>query len=802
MANPLMDKQARSGPAIWYRVRADLRGRRLPACSVVLVVALATLLVGLALAVSASAQAPFDRLFTQLNGAHLWVYFPTASAPTQGQLDAIIHAPNVAASTELEEAAGNASVLLASQKLDAYVQTFPERQPAIGQLLILQGQALASADPDGVVVNKPFADAQHLQVGDALTLVTPNGPAQVHVRGLSVDVNQVSGNEATQATIYTLRPTFERLYPQPDRWVVGIRLVDPYAIGQTTSAMLQRLQAQGYTDKYLWDDDWQNYRDTFGSSSQLTIILLLIFGIVGLVAAGVIVANLVIGQVLAQQRDLGILKAVGFTPWQLVRTLVLEYLLLGLLGATLGLILVAPIVPPLLTAIGASLGVPVLPQYNLGTGALLVLAVLLVIAVCAVLPARRAGRTRVVDAIRPGGTVPGRGRARLAGLMFVTGLPVILALGMRGITARRLSTFLVSLTLLLGVLTAVFGLGLGATLDKYAHDPALNGIFADVYVSPGFYDPVATQHLLSSRPEVAYYYSIYQSLGQLSDGRSLGVLFTGGDPRRVAATVSSGRWFNVHADELVVSQYALRQLNWQIGEQVPLVVNVRVGSQVTKQVTITYTVVGALYMTQHSLQAYAPIDSLSATGAITTDQILADTGYEVTLQSGVSPQTFEQHMDALTADRLGIKIYDLSLPEGIAQAPTIMLFLSIVLMLVGGVGILNAMALSIRERYRELASLKAVGLTPRQVLGSVINGAVALGILAVLIGIPLGLWLNTVLAQGISSSVGGPPNIEISINWLGLGLLLPATLCVGALGAYLPARWAARVPAAEVLRYE
>src|SRR5215469_729494 len=132
----LKKNRARSILAILYRVRADLRERRLPACSVVLIVALATLLIGLALAVSASAQAPFDRLFTQLNGAHLWIYFPSASAPTQGQLDAVIHAPNVAGSTELEEAA-RAPVLIASQKVGAYVQTFPVHQPAIGQLLIL-----------------------------------------------------------------------------------------------------------------------------------------------------------------------------------------------------------------------------------------------------------------------------------------------------------------------------------------------------------------------------------------------------------------------------------------------------------------------------------------------------------------------------------------------------------------------------------------------------------------------------------------------------------------------------------------
>ena len=86
----LKKNRARSILAILYRVRADLRERRLPAGSVVQVVALATMLIGLALTVSASAQAPFDRLFTQLNGAHLWIYFPSPSPPTQGQFDAVI----------------------------------------------------------------------------------------------------------------------------------------------------------------------------------------------------------------------------------------------------------------------------------------------------------------------------------------------------------------------------------------------------------------------------------------------------------------------------------------------------------------------------------------------------------------------------------------------------------------------------------------------------------------------------------------------------------------------------------------
>ncbi len=157
-----------------------------------------------------------------------------------------------------------------------------------------------------------------------------------------------------------------------------------------------------------------------------------------LFAAGIIVVNLVMGQVVAQRRDLGILKAVGFTPLQVVRTLVLEYLLLGVVGGAVGLGLVALASPSLLAQLVTSLGVAVPPQYNLVVGGLLLVAVLLIIAVSAGLPAWRAGRTRVVDAIRPGGVAPGRGRARLAGLMLSGGLPVVTALGVRGIMGRPL----------------------------------------------------------------------------------------------------------------------------------------------------------------------------------------------------------------------------------------------------------------------------------------------------------------------------------------------------------------------------
>src|SRR5215472_13133646 len=93
--NVLTAISACGSPAIRYRVRADLRGRRIPSCSVAMVIALSTMLIGLALVTFASVQAPFHRLFTQLNGAHLWVDLDPQNPQTQTHLDAVTHMPNV-----------------------------------------------------------------------------------------------------------------------------------------------------------------------------------------------------------------------------------------------------------------------------------------------------------------------------------------------------------------------------------------------------------------------------------------------------------------------------------------------------------------------------------------------------------------------------------------------------------------------------------------------------------------------------------------------------------------------------------
>jgi len=341
------------------------------------------------------------------------------------------------------------------------------------------------------------------------------------------------------------------------------------------------------------------------------------------------------------------------------------------------------------------------------------------------------------------------------------------------------------------------GLGLMATIQTYISTPGLQGIFADLRVSPGLYDGQATRQLATTRPEVAYYYTAYSASGQLPDGiHTLNCFLTTGDTRRLQQTVSSGRWYHEGADELVLTAATFHQLGVHLGDQLPLVFTTS-----RQQVQIPYTVVGVLPMAFTRNLAFAPLTSYTTRVSVPEQTILAGTTYYVTLRPGVSASAFAQTLSMLTDERIDLNVYDPTPPSSIAQLQAVMAALSVVLMLIAGVSVLNAMLLSTRERFREFGVFKAIGLTPRQVRSSVTSSAGLLAGFAVAVGIPLGLWLTNVGLNAIAQSLG-LVDVLVGINWSALALLVPATLLVAMLGAYLPARRAARVPASEVLRYE
>lgn len=120
-----------------------------------------------------------------------------------------------------------------------------------------------------------------------------------------------------------------------------------------------------------------------------------------------------------------------------------------------------------------------------------------------------------------------------------------------------------------------------------------------------------------------------------------------------------------------------------------------------------------------------------------------------------------------------------------------------ILLLIGVANLVATLMLGLRERVRDLGLLKAVGLTPNQVTGSLLVGQGLIAGAAVVAGIPLGL----VVFRGIIELADGADEFAYP-SWWSVALIAPITFAVvGALTAPL-ARRAASLPVSDALRYE
>jgi len=115
-------------------------------------------------------------------------------------------------------------------------------------------------------------------------------------------------------------------------------------------------------------------------------------------------------------------------------------------------------------------------------------------------------------------------------------------------------------------------------------------------------------------------------------------------------------------------------------------------------------------------------------------------------------------------------------------------------LLVGGIGIMNIMLVSVTERTREIGIRLAIGALEREVLMQFLIEAVALASLGGLVG----LALATAASMGLSSLMGIPYVFDPTINLV--AFLFSAA--IGVIFGYVPARRAARLDPIEALRHE
>jgi putative ABC transport system permease protein len=115
-------------------------------------------------------------------------------------------------------------------------------------------------------------------------------------------------------------------------------------------------------------------------------------------------------------------------------------------------------------------------------------------------------------------------------------------------------------------------------------------------------------------------------------------------------------------------------------------------------------------------------------------------------------------------------------------------------LLVGGIGIMNIMLVSVTERTREIGLRMAVGARTRDILGQFLVEAVTLSLIGGLVGVALGVGTSVLIAE-----LAG---WRIVLSAQAIGLAVAFAFVIGVFFGFYPARKAARLNPVEALRFE
>lgn len=767
--------------ALSKKALADIKSRPLQSSLIALLIASASAALTLAISTQTSLSNPWERTFEASNGAHVWLYGNAGV-----DLTVVGAEGGVTGSSGPFPLTWRGRLIAGERSYHPTMQRMAEL-PRVSTPLLTAGRWLTPGRDDEVVIDHNLARDWGLEVGQEVGFLNDEEEVALEVVGLVVDTGKGPYPRFNPVAVYVSPEAFARFEPEAENLptLYGVQLENPEA-----SAAFFRHAAAVLPDGALsWSYDWETLRDTTSFAAQFSVVFLGVFSLFTLLAVCLIVANAVGGAVLGQSREIGLLKAVGFTPAQVTALFLLEYLGLGLLAGLAGLLMGVLLTPLLLRPVAEVLAASPAPDYHAGLLAAILAGILGVVALFTFLPARRGGRVGTAQAITAGFAAAQARPSRWGRLARRLGLSPVVVLGVNDAFARPARAALTVMGLALSVLTVTFALSLDASITNFSHTPGLAGATYDVGVFGGELGDEEVIAVLAAHDDIASFHTL-RSLGATVEGEGLSVQarVLGGDYGEAGYIVQEGRMFE-SPGEAVVGLGLMQRLGLRIGDELPLIVNDQ---------PLSLTVVGRyLEINNTGRMAMFSLETLRGLYPEATPGF-----YALKLRPGADPEALEA---SLLAAPGGLEVILASSGEAIPEADElrlVMFGLAALLLVIGLINLFYTSLLGVRERLRDFGIFKTLGLTPGQIGASVLTGAGLLALIATLIGVPLGLLVSRVLFDYGGRQFGIGTGLGVWPAWIWLLLLALGAVSVAALASAFPARLAARLRVTEVLRYE
>jgi putative ABC transport system permease protein len=845
-----------------------LAGRKLRAALTALAIVLGVAMVSGTYALTDRMDRAVDALFTgAYTGADAVVSGKTV-VETSASGDATVPAAlldQVAALPEVEAASGG--IIDTARLIDRSGKPISTRDSAIGLSVDARPSArrfdplrlTAGRWPSGATetaVDADTAEKHDLAVGDRIGVATRGPVRRFTITGVARFTGLNSTGKLTLA-IFDV-PTAQALFGKTGRldeiWAAGKDGVSPQELVRT----LQPLAPAGGE---VATGAAKVKAEAKGSDKQVAIVqkLLLAFGGIALFVGAFVIFNTFSITIAQRTRELATLRTLGASRRQVLASVIVESIAIGVLGSVIGLLLGLGLDRGL-AALSAAAGND-LPDSGavLATRTVVVclLAGVLITLVAGLFPALRATRVPPVAAVREGATLPTSRLARytpqIAAAAIALGAGVIsVGLFAGGLGATEMLALLAFGCLVLFVGVATISTALVKPLASVLGWPGqrMAGAPGRLARENSLRNPGRTAATAAALMIYLALVTFVAVLGQgmrtsVTDGVDRVVaadyVVTGDDyvsplapavGEALAALPEAGTVSSVRRDSASAfgSDQAVNGLDpATIGDVVRL--DWDAGSAASlAQLGADGAVLQREFATDHDLRIGSRFGLETAQGRkleLTVKGIYTPPGVDSILAPiGISRETFdasfERPQDAFTflharsgasdATRSAVEAELRAFPEAelmtksefrdarVKPIRTTLLVVYLLLamtVIVSLLGMVNTLVLSLFERTRELGMLRAVGMTRRQLRRMIRHESIITALIGAALGLPLGLALAALVTQALSDM-----GIAFAIPGVALALFALTAILAGLLAAIFPARRASRLNVLDALHYE
>jgi putative ABC transport system permease protein len=701
--------------------------------------------------------------------------------------------------------------------------------------------------PGEVVLDAGTAERSGYGIGDQVLVITAGATPQLRPTMVGIaDFRRGGSLNGASLVMFDTATAQELLLGEPDAfssiWVTARDGVSQEELRALAAGVLPP-DIEAATGHDAADEAATGLLDAI----RFLTTFLLIFAGISLVVGAFLIVNTFSILVAQRSRELALLRALGASRRQVTGSVLLEALVLGVLGSTLGLGL-GVLLAMGIRAFFARFGLDLSGQ-TLSLGPRTVLAAytvgVVVTMVAAWVPARRAARIAPVQALRDDIALPEttlRRRFQLGlvlvvvgvvsvgvglfadvpGPLWLVGLGVLATLlgvasaspvlsrpllalarasyarafgtignlaGQNSLRNPRRTTATAS-ALMIGLTLACTMTLIGASA-KATVDQAVEEHFVGDYVVSNVFGGGFSPTIAGRMARVEGVEEVIRQRYQRADidGDTEGLVAT--DPESLGGLeieVREGSAADLVAGTVFVKQGWADEQGLELGDEIT--VDVPVGEQ-------QWRVAGIF---EDNPVVFAPV--------LTTLATMEDAGYEpqdnaLIIDAVGGSEGVQDGLDRVVADLPIVTVKDeaefaAEQREPIDELVLVIYALLGLALLIAVLGIVNTLALSVIERTREVGLLRAIGVSRRQLRLMVTLESVVIAVLGAVMGVVLGIAFGVVLLHALRDE--GLDVIDVPLGQIGLFLVI--SVAVGVLAAVFPARRAARLDVLDAIATE